>query len=87
MQKDRSCSQATKNTIGKKRAKEEATCVWRTVPQTGTGTKGYIPPPPIDRNIAPLYISHPKEMTELGFDTLGWAKAQLEKMHQARLKG
>ena len=44
-------------------------------------------PPPIDRNIAPLYISRPKERTELGFRTLDWTKAQLEKMHQARLKG
>ena len=85
MQKDGSCSQATKNTIGKKRAKEGATCVWRAVPQTGTETRGYIPP--INRNIAVLYISHPKERTELGFRTLDWTKAQLEKMHQVRLKG
>ena len=43
--------------------------------------------PPIDRNLAPLYISLLKERTELGFCTLEWTKAQLEKMHQARLKG
>ena len=43
--------------------------------------------PPIDRNLAPLYISKPKERTQLGFHTLDWTKAQLEKMHQVRLKG
>ena len=43
--------------------------------------------PPIDRNLAPLYVSCPKERTQLGFHTLYWTKAQLEKMHQARLKG
>ena len=43
--------------------------------------------PPIDRNLAPLYISRPKERMELGFRTLDWMKAQLEKMHQVRLKG
>ena len=43
--------------------------------------------PPIDRNLAPLYVSRPKEGTQLGFRTLDWTKAQLEKMHQARLKG
>ena len=43
--------------------------------------------PPMDRNLAPLYVSRPKERTELGFCMLDWTKAQLEKMHQARLKG
>ena len=43
--------------------------------------------PPIDRNLAPLYVTKPKERTELGFRTLDWTKAQLEKMHQVRLKG
>ena len=43
--------------------------------------------PPIDRNQPPLYISCPKERTELGFHTLKWTDAQLEKMHQARVKG
>ena len=43
--------------------------------------------PPIDRNLAPLYISKPKERTQLGFCMLDWTKAQLEKIHQARLKG
>ena len=32
-------------------------------------------------------MSRPKERTELGFCTLDWTKAQLEKMHQARLRG
>ena len=32
-------------------------------------------------------MSRPKERTELGFRTLDWTKAQLEKMHQARLRG
>ena len=32
-------------------------------------------------------MSHPKERTQLGYRTLDWTKAQLEKMHQARLKG
>ena len=32
-------------------------------------------------------MSHPKERTQLGFRTLDWTKAQLEKMHQVRLKG
>ena len=32
-------------------------------------------------------MSHPKERTQLGFRMLDWTKAQLEKMHQARLKG
>ena len=43
--------------------------------------------PPIDRNLAPLYMSKPKERTQLGCHTLDWTRAQLEKMHQARLKG
>ena len=65
-------------------------------PQKGQATYGgqYIRPgvhqgvtyPSIDRNQPPLYISHPKERTELGFRALEWTDAQLEKMHQARLK-
>ena len=43
--------------------------------------------PPVDRNLAPLYVSCPKERTQLGYRTLDWTKAQLDKMHQARLKG
>ena len=43
--------------------------------------------PPIDRNLAPLYVSKPKERKQLEFRTLDWTKAQLEKIHQSRLKG
>ena len=53
----------------------------------GPGVRQGVTYPPIDRNLAPLYVSHPKERTQLGFRTLDWTKAQLEKMHQARLKG
>ena len=66
-------------------------------PRKGQATYGrqYIGPgvcqgvtyPPIDRNQPPLYILCPKERTELGFRTLEWTDGQLEKMHQARLKG
>ena len=53
----------------------------------GPGVRQGVVYPPVDRNLAPLYMSHPKERTKLGFHTLNWTKAQLEKMHQARLKG
>ena len=53
----------------------------------GPGVRQGVTYPPIDRNLAPLYVSHPKERTQLGFRMLDWTKAQLEKMHQARLKG
>ena len=43
--------------------------------------------PPIDRNLSPLYISQKKERTKLGQRVLDWTKAQLEKIHQARLEG
>ena len=43
--------------------------------------------PPIDRNLAPLYISKKKERTKLEQQVLDWTKAQLEKMHQARMEG
>ena len=69
----------------------------RKEPRKGQPTYGgqYISPgvrqgvtyPPIDRNLAPLYVSRPKERTQLGFCMLDWTKAQLEKMHQVRLKG
>ena len=69
----------------------------RKEPQKGQPTYGgqYISPgvgqgviyPPINRNLAPLYVSKPKERTQLGFCMLDWTKAQLEKMHQARMKG
>ena len=53
----------------------------------GPGVQQGVIYPPIDRNLAPLYVSHPKERTQLGYRTLDWTKAQLEKMHQVRLKG
>ena len=53
----------------------------------GPGLRQGVNYPPIDRCLAPLYISCPKERTELGFRTLDWTKAQLEKIYQARLKG
>ena len=53
----------------------------------GPGVRQGVTYPPIDRNLASLYVSHPKERTQLGFCTLDWTKAQLEKMHQMMLKG
>ena len=53
----------------------------------GPGVRQGVVYPPVDRNLAPLYVSRPKERTQLGYHTLDWTKAQLEKMHQARLKG
>ena len=53
----------------------------------GPGVQQGVVYPPIDRNLAPLYVSHPRERTQLGFRMLDWTKAQLEKMCQARLKG
>ena len=43
--------------------------------------------PLIDRNLSPLYISQKKERTKLGQRVLDWTKAQLEKIHKARLEG
>ena len=31
--------------------------------------------PPVDRNLAPLYVSCPKERTQLGYHTLDWTQA------------
>ena len=69
----------------------------RKEPQKGQPTYGgqYIGPgvrqgvvyPPIDRNLAPLYISKKKERTKLGQCVLDWTKAQLEKIHRARMEG
>ena len=53
----------------------------------GPGVRQGVVYPPIDRNLAPLYIACPKERTQLGFRTMEWTEAQLEKIHQARLKG
>ena len=46
----------------------------------GPGMRQGVVYPPIDRNLAPLYMSKPKERTQLGFHTLDWTKAQLEKI-------
>ena len=43
-------------------------------------TAGY---PPIDRKLPALYISHPKERTELGHRVLDWTAEQKRKIHEA----
>ena len=43
--------------------------------------------PPIDRNLPPLYISHTKERSELGYQVLEWTAAQKQKIHEARMQG
>ena len=43
--------------------------------------------PPIDRRLAPLYISHPKERTELSHLILDWTAEQKRKIHEARMQG
>ena len=53
----------------------------------GPGVRPGVVYPPIDRNLAPLYEAHPKERTQLGYCTLDWTRAQLEKIHHSRLKG
>ena len=53
----------------------------------GPGVRRGVTYPPIDRNLAPLYISKKKERTKLGQRVLDWTKAQLEKIHQARMEG
>ena len=72
-------------THGPQRITKGASCIWRSIPQTRRVPRSHLPTH--NRNLAPLYISCPKERTKLGFRTLDWTKAQLEKMHQARLKG
>ena len=47
-------------------------------------TAGY---PPIDRKLPPLYISRPKERTELGQRVLDWTAEQKRKIHEARMQG
>ena len=69
----------------------------RKEPQKGQPTYGrqYISPgvrpgvvyPPIDRNLAPLYISKKKERTKLGQCVLDWTRGQLEKIHWVRMEG
>ena len=43
--------------------------------------------PPIDRKLPPLYISRPKERTELGHRVLDWTEEQKRKIHEARMQG
>ena len=43
--------------------------------------------PPIDPRLAPLYISHPKERTELSHRVLDWTAEQKRKIHEARMQG
>ena len=43
--------------------------------------------PPIDRKLPPLYISRPKERTELGYRVLDWTDEQKRKIHEARMQG
>ena len=47
-------------------------------------TAGY---PPFDRKLPPLYISHPKERTELGHRVLDWTDEQKRKIHEAQMQG
>ena len=43
--------------------------------------------PPIDRKLPPLYISRPKERTELGHRVLDWTAEQKRKIHEERMQG
>ena len=43
--------------------------------------------PPIDRKLPPLYISRPKERTELGHRVLDWTEEQKRKIHEAGMQG
>ena len=43
--------------------------------------------PPVDRKLPPLYISRPKERTELGHRVLDWTAEQKRKIHEARMQG
>ena len=43
--------------------------------------------PPIDRKLPPLYISRPKERTELGHRVLDWTAEQKRKIHEAQMQG
>ena len=43
--------------------------------------------PPIDRKLPVLYISHPKERTELGHRILDWTDEQKREIHKARMQG
>ena len=43
--------------------------------------------PPVDRKLPVLYISCPKERTELGHRVLDWTDEQKRKIHEARMQG
>ena len=43
--------------------------------------------PPIERKLPALYISHPKERTELDHRVLDWTEEQKRKIHEARMQG
>ena len=43
--------------------------------------------PPVDRKLPVLYISRPKERTELGHRVLDWTAEQKRKIHEARMQG
>ena len=43
--------------------------------------------PPIDRKLPVLYISRPKERTELGHRMLDWTEEQKRKIHEAQMQG
>ena len=43
--------------------------------------------PPIDRKLPVLYISRPKERTELGHHVLDWTEEQKRKIHEAQMQG
>ena len=43
--------------------------------------------PPIDRKLPPLYISRPKERTELGHRVLDFTAEQKRKIHEAQMQG
>ena len=43
--------------------------------------------PPVDRKLPALYISCPKERTELGHRVLDWTDKQKRKIHEARMQG
>ena len=43
--------------------------------------------PPIDWKLPPLYISRPKERTELGHRVLDWTAEQKRKIHEAQMQG
>ena len=42
---------------------------------------------PVDRKLPVLYISRPKERTELGHCVLDWTDEQKRKIHEARMQG